>query len=309
MITKNKKSMIFPFGLGLVLLMTLLRIFFLVNSRLGDLSGEFSIGDNQLKIYSAIQKGEQAIIYNEQAFSLALQQILYDTAENGGYETYSRCGTYKGYKLWRTNDTECYPDFQELKNRVGKLTAEKMKNDYLANNPYVDSKNSIMPDYEIKLEQEGTRTTARAYALSHVFERIICKYGKPPLLVFDWAGITIPELFSEEREGSCGLYAYTPSLRKELNFKINDYKEAVEQAEALSESVERCMEEHSAEYCIENSIKSYPSLEKDCGQNSISDGEHFVICYNTRQKLMIYDRQEDRLDLSTSKIKFALSFS
>jgi len=88
----NKRSKMFSLGLAIVLLLVLLEIFYLVNSRMQDLKGRAAIGANDIALFAAIQENEKSMIYGEVGFGLAFQQSLYNIAKGGGTAEESDCG-------------------------------------------------------------------------------------------------------------------------------------------------------------------------------------------------------------------------
>ncbi|MBN2112175.1 hypothetical protein JW707_03695 [Candidatus Woesearchaeota archaeon] len=325
---KNKKAILFSFGLLFTLILALLRVFFLVHTRLGELNEEsgYSIGSNQLKIYEAIHNSEKSQIYGEEGFSLALQQALYETAAAGKGSRSTGCGTFWDISIWRRNSTlECYPDVEGVKSEIEKSALESLKQKYLPKNPYSDMKGIDKIDYDMFLEQKGSRLIARAYPVNPTIERVICNYGKPPLLVFDavfkpsafgyaipgttiGGTITIPDLFAEDMTGTCGLYAYRPAFRKELDFNINDFKEASEQAEDFANELVNCESKgEPLDKCVTEKLKAYPKISRNCGSISSSVQRAFLFCYDTGKKAMASD-ETGKIGLRDLKIKFILSF-
>ena len=61
----NKKASIFALGMLVVLLLALSSIYFLSITRSKELSGEFSIGENQLSFFTTMQEAEKSILYGE----------------------------------------------------------------------------------------------------------------------------------------------------------------------------------------------------------------------------------------------------
>lgn len=298
----NKKAKLFSFGLAITLLIVLLRVYFLVTARKQDLSGQFSIGSNQLKIFEAIQQGEKAMLYGEEGFGMAFQQSLYEIAVSGGQSQGNICGNFQGLFLWRKNSTvECYPSLEDVKNEISEMTINSLKTDYLPNNPYFDSKRSDKTNYEMFLQQKGDKLIARAYALNPSLQRIICNYGKPPAFIFDWVmqpnlfgvplpgygtktKVTITDIFAEDIEGTCGLYSYRPSFRKEVKFDINDFKTAAEQAKQFASDVETCKEKKSVRRCVDENLGKYQKISKDCAEGVSRVFSNFVNSYVSHLK-------------------------
>lgn len=324
----NKKSMLFSFGLLLTLIIAMIRIFFLTQTILGTLNEDSgkTIGSNQMEIFEAIHNSEKSQLYGEEGFSLALQQALYDLAYKGSLIGNTKCGKFSQIAIWRRNSTtECYPDYNDIKLELVKITLESLKQKYLASNPYADFKGTDKIDYEMFLEQKGNRFIARAYPVNPTIERVVCNYGKPPLFVFDavfkpnvfgyaipgtsiGGKINIPNLFADDITGTCGMYAYRPAFRKELDLNINDFKEASEQAKSFSKEVVNCESQgETLNKCITEKLNNYPKISKNCAGMSVNAQRAFLFCYDTGKKV-IANNEMDKIGLRDLKINFVLSF-
>jgi hypothetical protein len=324
----NKKAILFSFGLLFTLIIALLRIFFLVQTRLGDLNEDtgYSIGSNQIKIYEAIHNSEKAQLYGEEGFSLSLQQGLYDMAAKGSTIKSTKCGRLSQVSIWRRDsNTECYPDYESVKSELMDVTLDSLKQKYLASNPYSDLKLTANIDYEMFLEQKGDRFIARAYPVNPAVEKIICNYGKPALFIFDavikpsafgyaipgakiGGKITVPDVFADDMTGTCGLYAYRLGFRKELDFDINDFREASQQAESFADEVVDCENKgESLDKCAAEKLKNYPKISRNCAGISATAQRAFLLCYDTGKKVMASD-ETGKIGLRDLKINFVLSF-
>ena len=327
---KNKKALIFSFGLLFTLILAMVRIFFLVQTTLGTLNEDsgYSIGSNQMEVYEAIYDSERSQLYGDEGFSLALQQSIYETAVTGWGSRSTACGKLGQVSIWRRNSaTKCYPDFDDIKADIAKRTLESLKQKYLSSNPYSDLKGTEKIEYEIFFEQKGTKLITRAYPINPAIERVVCNYGKPPLFVFDavfkpsvfgyaipgtpsFGGkINIPDLFADDITGTCGLYAYRPAFRKELDFSITDFKEASEQAEQLSGEIEDCEKKGDVlNKCVTEKLKNYPKLSKDCISMSARADRAFLLCYNTNKKIVAAHTNDNKLGIKNLNIAFVLYF-
>jgi len=296
----SKKSKIFAFGLVLILLLVLLRVFFLVNARKADLAdGDAEIGENQMNLYRAIQNADMAMLYGDEAFSLSFQQSVYDISEGGGYYSAQGCGEFEGVNVWRLNSTrECYPEYENVKNQISQAILSMLRT-YLEKSPYPSLSEA---EHEIFLQQKDGKLIGRAYALLAVPQNVICKYRSPPILDFGWFGVLdiVPDT-----EGMCGRYYYKPDFRKEVNFDMEDFNRAVAAAKSFSDAVKKCkLDGGSGASCVDDELKNYPQMSKEQAQA----GDNFTFSYNPTSKVMAYDNGASAFGIWPVKIKFALYF-
>lgn len=272
----NKKAKLFAIGLAFTLLIVLLRVFFLVRVRMTEFAGPEELGSNQIAIFNALQGAEKTMLYNEEGFSLALQQALYDTSAKGGYFSDPGCGEAGGTFLWRADSTKkCFPELGKIKESISESAVEIFSKQYASNNPYIKkgSQKNIGSNYEIFFEQKGENMIARAFALAPSEIPIMCNYGKPPELIFDWVVVpdvieyeaTVSSIFADDTSAFCGRYYYKEALRKELKFQLNDFAEAAEKAEDFSRDTQSCIDSgRNARGCVFDSLKKYPEISMDC---------------------------------------------
>ncbi len=325
----SKKSKIFAFGLVLVLLIVLLRVFFLVKVRKDDLAGDFAIGANQMNLYRAIQNADTALLYGDEAFSLSFQQSLYDISAGGGYSSAPKCGEFAGTHIWRAgSSTECYPDYEDMKNQLSQATLSKLST-YLAKNPYGASSET---NHELFLKQEGDKLVGRAYSFSPASQNIMCKYKAPPLLDFGWfelpyvgpvVNVQVSDPIALDTKGICGRYYYKPDFRKEANFDLDDFNKAVSAAKTFSGDVENCIkDDKSPRVCVQSKLKDHESLSKECvggiGNVFAKFAEFYrstlelgknncVALFNPPHKIDVADGKEIRIKIEPSGAKTRIS--
>jgi len=97
----------------------LLTAAFLFQTKFQEL-GPVPIGDKQFGLYDIYQAAEDVLFFVDEASRHSISQAIYDLSSRGGYfasvgedfstdEPDSPCGTYLGYALWNSEDTECLP--------------------------------------------------------------------------------------------------------------------------------------------------------------------------------------------------------
>lgn len=286
----NKKASIFALGMLVVLLLALSRIYFLSITRSKELSGEFSIGENQLSFFASMQEAEKSILYGEEGFGLALHQSLHEITSSGGFKTAPLCGKSGSYTIWRKdNNTECYPSIQDFKQSLAAALSENMKG-HFENNPYTDG--GYEGEHELFFEQEDDLLVAKAYALLPSVQDIRCNYA-----------------YSPESGGDCGNYYYRPSFRKSIKFSLNDFNEIAQTAKKIAEDVESCT--GILNLCVNSIITKVNSESRfNWGLCEVTGlfTEDFPVCVGTGKKALLYDYSKGEMLLEEATIKFVLSF-
>src|SRR3989338_7668493 len=119
---KSKKAMFFElfvvFGMVFVLTWALTNISEKKKQFLGDDGKPLYIGERELGVLNAYQKGENLLLYVDQSAVYSSQQAVYDLGQSGGYYNLDENDKYIGHSLWQTKNKENYPDNKILKSNL-----------------------------------------------------------------------------------------------------------------------------------------------------------------------------------------------
>ncbi len=295
---KGKKALLFSFGLAITLLIVLLRAYSLMSANKAFLSAESSIGSNQLKIFSAIQEADKAVIYGDQALSNVMQQYAYDIASRGGFIVSGNCGGHLGYNFWSTGSSSCYPEIPKIKTEF-EIAIPGLFSPYTGFNPYTPRARS----YEIAFQFSKNSTTARAYSLSTDFNRIYCIYGEPPTFGQHFWG------FETQVKGTCGTYFSKPSYMKKVEVGIGHFKEAIQYAKEIESNVNKCRESNPVDLCMSSELQKVnkKSTMKWGLCRQLFGVNIFFICADTGAKVIAQEGSSN-LGIKNAEIKFAMAF-
>jgi len=156
---KKKKSSLFFMPLIVIILIIVLVNLYIVLLEKGSFTKP--IGSKQFDLFKVYSKAESALFYIDQSAKYALQQSVYELAQNGGItgiagdEPSSEenviipnngCGNYYGYNLWYTENNNCFNE-NKFKNNLKFLFIKKL-NQYLTASPYNIQRDNY--EYEIK---------------------------------------------------------------------------------------------------------------------------------------------------------------
>lgn len=197
-------------GLLPALLLGLAAFFYYYTISENPITGKY-IGDFQINLIRNLQKGENVLFYIDQSAKYALQQAVYELAQNGGVSEIESIGSdenFADYQCGRFNDAYVW---YELKKDASKITENECfdeksidihlmhyfnenLNEFLQNNPH-----NILVDnykYEVKgnLEIIGIAQAPLEFdILKEVSEKIIEISSKPKEFIVDAEGKEIKE--------------------------------------------------------------------------------------------------------------------
>jgi hypothetical protein len=69
-----------------------------------------TIGEPQLMFIGTYQKGENYMMFMDQAGKYTVYQASRELASGGGYSDEPGCGSIDGYAIWNSAELDCYPE-------------------------------------------------------------------------------------------------------------------------------------------------------------------------------------------------------
>ncbi|KHO45957.1 MAG: hypothetical protein QS98_C0006G0022 [archaeon GW2011_AR3] len=105
---RREKGLIFSPSIVLIAFAALLWGFIIIQAK--NAPEKHEIGERQVQVFKAIQRGERALLYTDLSAMLAVDQAFYDLGVNGGFGEISNCGQYLGTNLWNSKTGYCMPD-------------------------------------------------------------------------------------------------------------------------------------------------------------------------------------------------------
>lgn len=109
---KGKKANAF-FWVYIIMMVLLFVVVIIVQISRDSNSFNHKIGYVSLKVLNAMEKGQVLSFYIDTAADTALRETVTDLGRKGGVQS-DACGTYKGYKLWNSENSECFPDKETI---------------------------------------------------------------------------------------------------------------------------------------------------------------------------------------------------
>jgi hypothetical protein len=82
---------------------------------------EKTLGEPQFMLIDAYQKGENYMMFMDQAGKYSANLAAVELASNGGHFHDSLCGSIDGYAIWNTQSQDCYPEESAIEASYGQL--------------------------------------------------------------------------------------------------------------------------------------------------------------------------------------------
>jgi hypothetical protein len=267
---RSKKAMIFHVMMVIVTFTVLLFALSMLDKKYQSLGGP--IGSKQAEIFNAYAKGENILLYIDQAAKLSAEKAIYDLGQKSGFSLSSSCGVNSRVLLWQKGAQECYPDIYSNFN----ILFNQNMDIYLGKYPKL---NIPKNNYNVLIYNNQLIGTAIEPLTINIYEQIANTNVVPKVAT----------------------YSIKPSFNIKFSYNTDIYIDAIEQAKILFND---CNQSSDLNDCVTTHLTKpeYSGWSFKQGDNE----KVFLFEIKTGKKVKIYTNSLEEKEIN---VKFGIDFS
>lgn len=238
---RNRKGADYSAFLVIIVFISIIYLFIQLYSKAGVF--ELSVGDNELALMNAYERGDGLLLFTDQAARYSAYQAVSDVARNGGFVFEEEpCGNvdpdvkqriFFRYPFWFKDGKNCYPE-----NVYDSFEHYLLVNfgSFLEKSPY--------PVYGENFEFTVADNRIIGIALKPVLVPVVVSLEKKLFY-----GEVMSKVFSEFGIPGLGVYAVRPSFSIDFRAGMSDYDILKSQVDVLLD----CVKTGSLDACVKSS--------------------------------------------------------